>query len=69
MSPKQLQDISQKYFTAKKWEIYQSLKPEQQNIIDRLEYELVVVDLMGYNAYFIIVADFISWSRRQSIPV
>ena len=69
MSPKQLQDISQKYFTTKKWEIYESLTPEQQNIIDRLEYELVVVDLMGYNAYFIIVADFISWARRQSIPV
>lgn len=32
--------------------------------IARLEYELVVVHEMGFNAYFLIVADYIGWARK-----
>jgi len=36
---------------------------------ERLEYELGVITDMGFPGYFIIVADFIQWSKDQGIPV
>jgi len=35
----------------------------------RLEYELDVICKMGFASYFLIVQDFINWSKRQGIPV
>jgi DNA polymerase-3 subunit alpha len=35
----------------------------------RLENELAVINKMGFAGYFLIVADFISWSKQQKIPV
>jgi DNA polymerase-3 subunit alpha len=35
----------------------------------RLEYELSVIASMGFSGYFLIVADFIQWSKAQGIPV
>ena len=37
--------------------------------IDRLEYELSVINNMGYVDYFLIVADFIGYARDHGIPV
>jgi DNA polymerase-3 subunit alpha len=37
--------------------------------IDRLKYELKVIDSMGFCGYFLIVWDFILWARRNNIPV
>lgn len=36
---------------------------------DRLEYELDTVNKMGYTDYYLIVADFVSFAKRQGIPV
>ena len=36
---------------------------------DRLSYELGVINQMGFPGYFLIVADFIQWAKRQDIPV
>jgi len=36
---------------------------------DRLEYEIRVIDEMGYSGYFLIVADFIQWAKAHEIPV
>jgi len=36
---------------------------------ERLEYELGVIIKMGFAGYFLIVADFIQWAKRQRIPV
>ncbi|MBT3991374.1 MAG: DNA polymerase III subunit alpha [Rhodospirillaceae bacterium] len=36
---------------------------------ERLEYELGVIEEMGFPGYFLIVADFIRWSKQQDIPV
>ncbi len=44
------------------------LNPDKQ-YIDRLEYELSVINDMGYVDYFLIVADFIQYARDNSIPV
>ena len=36
--------------------------------LDRLDYELKIIIQMGYSGYFVIVADFIQWSKNN-IPV
>ena len=35
----------------------------------RLEFELGVIEGMGFPGYFLIVADFIKWAKEQDIPV
>ncbi len=35
----------------------------------RLDYELGVINQMGFPGYFLIVADFIQWAKDQGIPV
>lgn len=40
-----------------------------QEYIERLDYELSVIDRMGYIDYFLIVWDFINYARTQDIPV
>ncbi|WP_026986229.1 DNA polymerase III subunit alpha [Fodinicurvata fenggangensis] len=35
----------------------------------RLEYELGIIEQMGFPGYFLIVADFIKWAKNQGIPV
>jgi len=37
--------------------------------LDRLELELGVINEMGFPGYFLIVADFIRWAKRNGIPV
>lgn len=49
--------------------VFATLNDAQIAIIERLEYELTVVDLMGFNGYFCIVSDFIVFSKREGIPV
>ena len=41
----------------------------QEKIIERLEYELRVINEMGFAAYFLIVQDLVNWSRQNGIPV
>jgi DNA polymerase-3 subunit alpha len=36
---------------------------------ERLAFELGVIERMGFPGYFLIVADFIQWSKAQGIPV
>jgi len=36
---------------------------------ERLEFELGVIEGMGFPGYFLIVADFIKWAKARSIPV
>lgn len=41
-------------------------KPEY---FDRLNFELSIIDRMGFNGYFLIVMDFINWAKNRDIPV
>lgn len=41
-------------------------KPEY---FQRLDYELGIIDRMGFNGYFLIVQDFINWAKTNDIPV
>jgi DNA polymerase-3 subunit alpha len=36
---------------------------------DRLDFELAVINKMGFAGYFLIVADFIKWAKDNDIPV
>jgi DNA polymerase-3 subunit alpha len=36
---------------------------------DRLDFELGIINQMGFPGYFLIVADFIQWAKDQDIPV
>jgi DNA polymerase-3 subunit alpha len=36
---------------------------------DRLDFELSIIDRMGFNGYFLIVQDFINWAKNSDIPV
>ena len=42
---------------------------KEEEYISRIEYELSVIDQMGFNAYFLIVSDFVSYAKRKGIPV
>ena len=42
---------------------------EHEDYTKRMEYELSVIDSMGYSEYFLIVWDFVNYARTQKIPV
>jgi DNA polymerase-3 subunit alpha len=42
---------------------------QRQVYRDRLDYELGVIEKMGFPGYFLIVADFIQWAKAQSPPI
>ncbi len=42
---------------------------EQPKYYERLNYELSIIERMGFNGYFLIVSDFIRWAKDQNIPV
>ncbi len=44
------------------------LKPNKK-YIERLEYELSIINQMGYVDYFLIVADFVEFAKNNGIPV
>jgi DNA polymerase-3 subunit alpha len=41
----------------------------ESDYIERTEYELSVIDKMGFNAYYLIVSDFVAYAKRNDIPV
>ena len=69
MSVEELYSLAESYYSDEKKQIVELFSPEQQIILKRLEYELTVVDLMGFNAYFCIVADFIRYGKTHGVPV
>lgn len=42
---------------------------KKQEYFKRLDYELNIINRMGFNGYFLIVQDFINWSKNRDIPV
>ena len=42
---------------------------ERQRYKERLDYELGIIKQMGFPGYFLIVADFIQWSKANGVPV
>ncbi|MFN2100536.1 DNA polymerase III subunit alpha [Altererythrobacter sp. MF3-039] len=55
---------------AKRLEPYGEMSDEELKVyVDRLEYEVGIINQMGFPGYFLIVADFIKWAKDQGIPV
>lgn len=52
---------------ASKLNIEDAKKLVKEDIIKRVEYELDVIDKMGFNGYFLIIWDFIKWGKDQGI--
>ncbi|GGF40464.1 DNA-directed DNA polymerase [Aliidongia dinghuensis] len=56
-------------------QVFPQLKPEddrgavEKRYRERLDFELAVIENMGFCGYFLIVADFIRWAKAQGIPV
>ncbi len=46
-----------------------SIEIDRQMYMSRLEYELSVVNSMGYDEYYLIVNDFITFAKNKQIPV
>ena len=42
---------------------------KKPDYVKRLEYELGIIEKMGFTSYFLIVQDFINWAKNHSIPV
>lgn len=42
---------------------------KRPDYVKRMEYELGVIEKMGFTSYFLIVADFINWAKNHGIPV
>ena len=40
-----------------------------QELRERLEYEIQTINDLGFNSYFLITADFINWAKENGIPV
>ena len=43
--------------------------PDDERLLSRLQYELSVVDKMGYTDYYLIVNDFVQYAKSRGIPV
>ena len=52
---------------TEKLSIAQCRKLLSKEVLERIDYELGVVDKMGFNGYFLIVQDFINWGKGQRI--
>jgi DNA polymerase III subunit alpha len=44
-------------------------KSPDKEVKDRLDYELGIIDQMGFSGYFLIVADFVSYAKKKGITV
>jgi DNA polymerase-3 subunit alpha len=42
---------------------------QRKTYLDRLHFELSIIDRMGFNGYYLIVQDFINWAKISDIPV
>ena len=64
-----LEDVAEKTVTECRQilEKIDESRDEKHKILPRIDYELSVVDKMGYNGYFLIVQDFINWGKSQRI--
>lgn len=74
-TPAELKELTLETYTDEKKKYIKQYASKQYgtfsvaDYIERLEYELKVVKEMGYNTYFLIVQDFINWSKTHDISV
>ncbi|MFZ1301950.1 MAG: DNA polymerase III subunit alpha, partial [Candidatus Microsaccharimonas sp.] len=52
---------------AEKMTVEEARAKTPAEVLERADYELGVIDRMGFNGYFLIVQDFINWGKDQGI--
>jgi DNA polymerase-3 subunit alpha len=52
---------------AQKLTIAEAKKTLPENVLERAQYELNIIESMGFNGYFLIISDFINWGKNQGI--
>lgn len=52
---------------SKKITVEASKKLLPEDVLKRAEYELTIIDQMGFNGYFLIISDFIGWGKDEGI--
>lgn len=75
IEPTELHEITLETYTPFKKEYLEKHKDEKVGVatlgeyMERLEYELKVIKEMGFNSYFLIVADFVRRAKKNMIVV
>jgi len=65
-------ETEESWFRKEVWRGIEARYPEDrltQEVRDRVEMELAVISQKGYCGYYLVVADFIQWSKRNGIRV
>lgn len=57
----------QKEAASQKLTVSEAKKRIPEPVLDRAHYELDVINNMGFNGYFLIIADFVNWGKSQGI--
>jgi len=52
-----------------KFEFDRPKDAREQGLVERFNYEVGVIQKTGFVSYFLVVADFINWSRTHGVPV
>jgi len=68
-SPEELKELAEAAFTDEKRALLDTLSAKEREPVDRLEYEMYVINEMGFCTYFLIVGDFCQWALAQGIAV
>ncbi len=68
IAERSLKGLTTRFFeaAARGESVPEERKPEY---FKRLDFELSIIDRMGFNGYFLIVQDFINWAKNNDIPV
>jgi DNA polymerase-3 subunit alpha len=48
---------------------FEGLPQEKKDIVERMDFELGVIERMGFTSYFLVVWDFLHFAREQGIPI
>ncbi|HUC95583.1 MAG TPA: DNA polymerase III subunit alpha, partial [Candidatus Saccharimonadia bacterium] len=59
--------LSIRYLEKKETDLEKIKKLLPGNVLERAEYELEVINRMGFNGYFLIISDFVNWGKEAGI--
>ncbi len=65
----ELKSIVEKALKGKEIKLEEIVDPKLKEIIERMEYELSVINRTGFSGYFLIVQDFVNWAKNNRIVV
>ena len=69
INSKELKDIIGSVLKGKEIKIEEIKDSKLKEVIERLEYELSVINKTGFSGYFLIVQDFVNWAKDNRIVV